>query len=65
MPVHLEEFAQAQARDETTVHKWIKAGLVETVTLPRRAGDRTYNRIKRSTLNEIRNSNPYGDMPRS
>ena len=61
----VKEFAQALAIDETTVHKWIKAGLVETVALPRRAGGRTYHRIKRSTLHDILNSNPRRDLPRS
>ena len=48
------EVAEILRVDPTTVRRWIKAGILKAVALPRR-NKRTAFRIKRETVNELLN----------
>jgi len=48
----VEEVARRWRVDDTTVRRWIKAGVLKAVELPH-MGDRKAYRIKRKTFEEI------------
>lgn len=48
----VQEVAKQLRVDDTTVRRWIKAGVLEAVTLPHR-GRREAYRIKKSTLANV------------
>lgn len=51
----VQEVARRLRVDETTVRRWIKAGVLEAITLPHRGTRQSY-RIRASALNAILNA---------
>jgi excisionase family DNA binding protein len=51
----VHEVAEVLRCDDTTIRRWIKAGVLEAVTLPHLNKRQAY-RVKRETLNKVLNT---------